>query len=93
MESGSPAFQADSLSELLGKALLYILRYAMPSVASMHRHNECFIEQNKTLGRFSDLETSSAVQWLTLWLSMQGLQVLSLVGELRAHMLQDVTKN
>ena len=32
--------------------------------------------------------TSSTVQWLRLYLSMQGLQVWSLVGELRLHIPQ-----
>ena len=94
IESKSPALQGDSFStELSGKPLPYILIYAIPSITSMYRNNEYFIEQNKTLGRFYDLGTSPAVQWLTLWLSVQGLQVLSLVRELRDHMLQNVTKN
>lgn len=37
-------------------------------------------------------ETSLAVQWLKTELPMQGVQVRSLVGELRSHVLCDTAK-
>ena len=65
----------------------------------LYHHRECYFREGmrpelKEDGRFSwnkkmqELETSLVVQWLRLHLSVQGVWVWSLVGELRPHMPQ-----
>ena len=49
-------------------------------------HLKTFSGHNEIIRKTYCLGTSLAVQWLRLHLPMQGVQVGSLVGELRSHM-------
>ena len=47
--------------------------------------------QKSTCPRLSPQGTSLVVQWLRVHLPMQGTQVPSLIGELRSHMLRQLS--
>ena len=44
------------------------------------------LEEHRNVPQDCPTQTSLVVQWLRLHLAMQGVQIRSLVGELRSHM-------